>query len=517
MRLSLILQAVDRITSPIRRVAGAVRRFTRDALARLRREGSLVSRVMAGMGRAARAAAGAVGRATISIGRGLGRIAARAASAAAGLASTAAAAGVLAGGIFVAGVIRAASAFEQFQVILENTEGSAEAARRAMDWVKDFAKTTPYEVEQVMEAFVRLKAYGMEPTNGMLRSLGNTASGMGKQLMDAVEMIADASTGEFERVKEFGIKAKVAGDKVTFAYTKNGKALKKTAKNNALAIQEALRAIMDERFAGMMDRQSRTFAGLWSNLMDQVTAFQLAIADAGFFDSLKGKLQEVLDYVNRMAANGQLQKWAESVSAGFEAVVEFAGRFVRETDWQQVGSDLQAVAGHVWRVVQALAAAIRWSERLRSSISNSAFGKWWAWQASIYGKAIDFVMPGGGSAKPAPPSNDNAGRPASPAPASNDEAGGPASPARGRETRPRTPEERLPNFAPPRPSPLKPGAAALRGSDWPTQTTQTAEVGGRIDIRVSADGGATAQVTRISSFNREVPINVSRGWVANVA
>jgi hypothetical protein len=37
---------------------------------------------------------------------------------------------------------------------------------------------------------------------------------MGKDMMQMIEAVADASTGEFERLKEFGIKASKQGDQV---------------------------------------------------------------------------------------------------------------------------------------------------------------------------------------------------------------------------------------------------------------------------------------------------------------
>ena len=61
----------------------------------------------------------------------------------------------------------------------------AEKAEKAFAWVSHFAKTTPYELENVATAFSRLKAYGMDATK-FLPVLGDTASAMGKDIMKAV-------------------------------------------------------------------------------------------------------------------------------------------------------------------------------------------------------------------------------------------------------------------------------------------------------------------------------------------
>ena len=102
-----------------------------------------------------------------------------------------------------------AAKFERFQTILETLEGSSQGAKRAMDWVSDFATRTPYELDEVMDAFVSLRSYGMDPTKGLLTSFGEQSVAMGKPLMQAVEAIADAMTGENERLKELGITANV--------------------------------------------------------------------------------------------------------------------------------------------------------------------------------------------------------------------------------------------------------------------------------------------------------------------
>ncbi|MDG4869117.1 hypothetical protein P8631_14065, partial [Guyparkeria sp. 1SP6A2] len=85
---------------------------------------------------------------------------------------------------------------------------------------------------------------------------------------------ADAATGEFERLKEFGIKAKTQGDDVTFSWTKNGKEMTKTVKKSSNEIRAFLLETMGDRFAGAMDKQSRTWNGMMSNLGDVWSSFQ---------------------------------------------------------------------------------------------------------------------------------------------------------------------------------------------------------------------------------------------------
>lgn len=226
--------------------------------------------------------------------------AARESMAAVGKLGVGAAAGLLA----VEGAVVATSArFENYRIQLETIEGSQAKANRAMSWVTEFAKKTPYELDQVTEAYVRARAYGIDPTNGSMQTLGNTASAMGKPLMQAVEAMADAMTGENERLKEFGIKASVQGDQIYYNWVDaSGRARRDVADNNAKAIESTLTAIWNEKYAGGMERMSQSWDGMVSNMGDSWTSFEADVGDGGAFDAAKSALSVLMEEV---AANDE--------------------------------------------------------------------------------------------------------------------------------------------------------------------------------------------------------------------
>lgn len=96
--------------------------------------------------------------------------------------------------------------------------GSAEGASRAFGAIQNFAATTPFDLEQATTAFTKLVNLGLDPSEAALRSFGNTASANGKDLNQLIEAVADASVCEFERIKEFGIKARSEGENVSFTF-----------------------------------------------------------------------------------------------------------------------------------------------------------------------------------------------------------------------------------------------------------------------------------------------------------
>jgi len=173
---------------------------------------------------------------------------------------------------------------EKLRGALTTMTGSTENAAAAFENLTVFASKTPFTLDQSVNAFIKLKALGLDPSERAMQSYGNTASAMGKDMMQMIEAVADASTGEFERLKEFGIKAKSEGDRVSLTFqgvtTNIGK--------NSTEIQEYLLAIGETQFAGAMENQMKRLPGLMSNLQDNIDGLFRKMGDTGGI-SLFGK------------------------------------------------------------------------------------------------------------------------------------------------------------------------------------------------------------------------------------
>ena len=269
-----------------------------------------------------------------------------------------------------------ASQFEQFQTILETTEGSSAKARTAMSWVVDFAAKTPYELAEVNEAFVQLRTRGLDPTNGLLKTLGDTSAAMGQPIMQAVEAMADAVTGENERLKAFGIVASKTGNKITYEYTNAaGKTVTASVKaGDRLAIQAKLMQIWSEKYGGAMEKLSATWSGMVSNLADLWAQFQLAIMDAGLFDWMKDKLQMMLDTLNQMKADGTFDAWAKRISGNILHVLESAWSFAVSlwSVFEKLRTYLTAAADYVggWENLAAILAGMVFAPALVSTAAG---------------------------------------------------------------------------------------------------------------------------------------------------
>ncbi len=183
---------------------------------------------------------------------------------------------------------------DKLRASLETMTGSAEAAQFALGKLQEFVATTPFSIQEVTQAFVRLKALGLDPSMEALTSYGNTASAMGKDLIQFIEAVADAATGEFERLKEFGIKASQQGEKVSFTF----RGVTTTVAKNAQAIEQYLQRIGRTDFAGAMERRAHSLDGALSNLGDSFSQLINAVGDAGLTDAIEGTAR---DEVKRLA------------------------------------------------------------------------------------------------------------------------------------------------------------------------------------------------------------------------
>ena len=185
-------------------------------------------------------------------------------------------------GLLVRGVINTNTEFQSLSASLKTVTGSSAAARKEFLWIDEFTSQTPFQLQEVTAAFIKLKSLGLQPSMAALRSFGNTSSAMGKSLNQFVEAVADAVTGEFERLKEFGIKASSQGEKVTLTF----QGIATTIGKNAREIEGYLRRIGKVEFAGAMAEQMKTLKGVFSNLGDNVSRFHRAIGRGGLNDAI---------------------------------------------------------------------------------------------------------------------------------------------------------------------------------------------------------------------------------------
>jgi hypothetical protein len=196
--------------------------------------------------------------------------------------------------------------FGSLHAALKTATGSVENAVIAFEALQDFAKNTPYDIEQVTLAFIRLVNLGLEPSERALYAYGNIASATpNKSLLDFIEAVADGIQGNNERLKEFSIGAKKQGD--TIAYTFQN--VTTVVKNNAAAIEEYMMGLGENQFGGAMSDQMETLGGALSNLGDEWNTLFLNISDEGIGGLIEDSVRLAiasLEDLNEYISSGEL-------------------------------------------------------------------------------------------------------------------------------------------------------------------------------------------------------------------
>jgi hypothetical protein len=206
--------------------------------------------------------------------------------------------------------------FDVLNAGLITATGSAENATQAFKAIQDFATSTPYSLAQATKAFNQLVNMGLTPSEKALTSYGNTAAAMGKDLSQMVEAVADAATGEFERLKEFGIKSSAQGDRVAFTF----RGITTTVGNSAAEIESYLMALGNNEFAGAMANRMATLDGAISNLSDSWDALFLTISKQGAGGVIESSVRSATDAIQSLTdalASGQMQGYLDAIISKF--------------------------------------------------------------------------------------------------------------------------------------------------------------------------------------------------------
>lgn len=243
--------------------------------------------------------------------------------------------------------------FEKYEAVLKNAIGTQEGAAAAMADIKKFAAETPFSVDELTESYIKYVNRGLTPTMEEMTKLGDIASSQGKSFDQLTEAVLDAATGEFERLKEFGIQASKSGDEVSLSF----KGVQQTVANTPEAIKGALLAFGElEGVQGSMAAISQTLEGRVSNLGDNFDALKLSIGEQLtpvfniILDAMNYGIQVVTDLFGWFGKLGENSTflggiWEAFVDIGKTVWNTFKGIF--EIGSQLIGSIVEIVDGWI--------------------------------------------------------------------------------------------------------------------------------------------------------------------------
>ena len=351
LNIALILRLVDKATAPARAARRSIERIGGDSLMRQ------AERVNAG--------ARLMGAGLTDVGNAALRGGTVVAAYGAGMTALA------------ASFVKPAAQFEQFTVQLTTLEGSAAGAEKAMAWIETFATKTPLSVEETVQAYARLRAFGLDPTTGSLQAMVDTmaATGGGAEKLDGLTLALGQAWTKGKLQGEEAMQMLERGvpvwDLLAEAMGKSAAEVQKLSEQGKLGREEItlLTDALGARYSGASKKASQTWDGITSNLSDQWTRFQRMVMDAGLFDWMKDKLEGLLDKLDEMAKDGTLQIWATSLAANIELALSGIFKaisgiyfFIKDDLYPALESVAIAVGG--WDVLGWIALALMFSGTL---------------------------------------------------------------------------------------------------------------------------------------------------------
>jgi len=234
----------------------------------------------------------------------------------------------LASGAVVGGIVKQYTEFERYNTVLKTYLGSQTRANAEMRRLVTLADSLPQDLADVTQAFTIFTRTGVDTSSKSLTAFSNIATANGKSLTQLGEAVADALTGEFERLKEFGIKVSKENDKFV-ADIGNGQ---KIIGNSSQELVNKLRALGEEggKFGSAAANNANTLSQAFSNL--QGALFSTSVTAGGSASAGLKTLVETMTQLIRQnqALMASLGRVISQLSVGLAQTLTFVAE---NFDW----------------------------------------------------------------------------------------------------------------------------------------------------------------------------------------
>ncbi|MFA5628141.1 MAG: hypothetical protein WC965_11815 [Thiohalomonadaceae bacterium] len=171
-------------------------------------------------------------------------------------------------------LVDAADSFEQIRIRLRNLYGDAKKAAEVFEVFKEIAFTTPFEFDDVANAGVQLKAFGVEAEIN-LKKVADLAAYMGTSVTDAANAVGRAfagGTGAAIMLRDRGI----------LELIRSFRGIDDLSELTLPQFRDAMFAAFEDPalgIAGSTDRLTDSYSGAISNMSDSWTQFRAELGE----------------------------------------------------------------------------------------------------------------------------------------------------------------------------------------------------------------------------------------------
>jgi tape measure domain-containing protein len=285
MDVTLLIKAVDNATMPIKRITQSV--------------GAMNEKIKATT----------LAMSAQNLGRSFSNFASTAAADMGRFAIAAGATGFALKKMFIDPAVQA----ERFSFQLKGLyKGDLAQTQKSFQFLKQFALESNFGIEELTQSFIRLEASGLNPADGALLALTDSAAKYGASreqflnVTDAISQMAAIGKIELEQLKRVAVVIPDTFEALSaeLGVTQEGMfKLLSQGKLQMPAVQALIRGL-GKASQGAGKDFSKSFTGAISMIDDAWKNFAVDVMNSGAFDTLAQSIRDSLSFIDNMKANG---------------------------------------------------------------------------------------------------------------------------------------------------------------------------------------------------------------------
>lgn len=243
-------------------------------------------------------------------------------------------------------ILRTAGEVERLQQLMTGLSKETERAARQAEGLKAFnfvtgvAKNAPFDISALADSYVKLRTAGIDPTNGSMQALVDSVARFGgtgetlKRASIAIQQMAGKGVISMEELRQqLGEAVPTAmqdmADSIGISLGKLTQIISKGTLTAGPALEKML-ARMAVNNMGAAEEMMNTWTGMTARLKTEWELASKYIADAGFADSAKKAISELISFLSgdsfksfAIGAGLAMANTVEFITTGTKVLIEY--------------------------------------------------------------------------------------------------------------------------------------------------------------------------------------------------
>ena len=238
-------------------------------------------------------------------------------------------------GIAIGKFLKEAGEMEQVEIAFETMLKSGKKAQQLIQDITDFAAKTPFELTGLIKSSKQLLAFKFQQDEiiDTMRNLGNIAAGVGREKLPTliraygkIRVKGKATMEELNMLLEAGVPIL---DQLAENLGVTTERLFKMITAGEVGFDAVRKALTDMstgtgQFAGLMQKQSKAFLGIWSNIRDVIDQITIAVGK-DLLPEAKVALKTILGFLeaNKDLIKVKIVKFLKTIAGALKEIFMF--------------------------------------------------------------------------------------------------------------------------------------------------------------------------------------------------